>query len=80
MSDAEVLNEIQDGLNKANVLTLKDLKATTIAGTIPTAITDSEASTTCVHPAKEQMQVSECGMYTMEDPLSQTNKNSDKIF
>ena len=38
MSDAEVLNEIQDGLNKANVLTLKDLNAVTTAGTIPTTI------------------------------------------
>ena len=31
MSDDEVLDEIQDGLNEAEALTLKDIKATTIA-------------------------------------------------
>ena len=80
MNDNEVLNEMQDGLNEADVLTLKDLKAVTIAGTIPTAIADSGASTTCVQPTEEQMQVSECGLYTWDNLLSQTNKKSDKIF
>ena len=51
MSDNEVLDKMKNGLDEANVLTLKDLNAATIAGTIPTAITDSGASTTCVQPA-----------------------------
>ena len=40
MSDGEVLDEIQDGIDDADVLTLRNLKATTIIGTIPTAIAD----------------------------------------
>ena len=51
LRDNEVPDKMKDGLNKANVLTLEDLKAATIAGKIPTAITDSGASTTCVQPA-----------------------------
>jgi hypothetical protein len=48
MSDDELLNEMQDGLDKADVLTLKALNAATITGTIPTAIADSRAPATCV--------------------------------
>ena len=40
MSDNEVLNEMQDGLEKTDVLTIKDLKAAIIARTIPIAIAD----------------------------------------
>ena len=63
MSDNEVLNEMQDGLDEADVLTMKSLKAATIARAIPTTIADSGAFTTCVQPAEEQMQASECGQY-----------------
>ena len=58
MSDDEVLDEIQDGLDNSDALTLKDLKAATTAREIPTAIADSGASTTCVQQAEEQMQAS----------------------
>ena len=58
MSDNEVLNEMQDRLAEADVLTLKDLKAVTIAGTIPTAIADLGASMTSVEPAEERIQAS----------------------
>ena len=71
---------MQDGHDKADMLTLKDLKAATIAGTILTVIADSGASTTCVQPVEEQIQASECGLYTWDEPLSQMNKKSDKIF
>ena len=74
MSDKEVLNTMQDGLNEAGVFALKDLKAVTIAGTIPTTISDSGASTTCAQPAGEQIQASECGLCTWYDPLIKTNK------
>jgi hypothetical protein len=50
MSDDKVLDEMQDGLNDADALTLEDLKTATIARAIPTAIVDSGASTTCVQP------------------------------
>ena len=40
MSDIEVLNEMQGGFDKADVLTPNDLKVTTIAGTVPTTIAD----------------------------------------
>ena len=49
---------MQDGRNDANTLTLKDLKAATIARAIPTTIADSGASTTCIQPAEEQIQAS----------------------
>ena len=64
MSDDEVLDKMQVRLNDADALTLKDLKAVTIARAIPTAIADSGASTTCIQPAEEPMQASECGQYT----------------
>ena len=80
MSDDKVLEEMQDGLDNADALTLKDLKAATISRAIPTAIADSGASTTCVQPKEEQMQASECGKYTWDDPLSATNTKSDKVF
>ena len=80
MNNNEELNEMQDGLDNADALTLEDLKAVTIARAIPTTIADSGASTTCVQPAEEQMQASECGQYTWDNPLSTTNKKSNKIF
>ena len=80
MSDDEVLEEMQDGLDDADALTLEDLKTATISQAIPTAIADSGASTTCVQPKEEQMQASECGKYTWDDPLSATNTKSDKVF
>ena len=48
MSDDKVLDKMQDGLDAADALTLKDLKAATIARAIPTAIADSGAPTICV--------------------------------
>ena len=80
MSDNEVRNEIQDGLGKANMLTMKDFKATTIARTIQSTIADSGASKTCVQPTEEQMQASECGQYTWDGPSNISNEKSDKIF
>ena len=50
-----MLDKMQDGLDDADALTLEDLKTATIARAIPTAITDSGASTTCFQPAEEQM-------------------------
>ena len=63
-SDDGVSDKMKDGLDEAVVLTLKDLKAATISGKMPTAIVDSGASTTCVQPSKEQRQESECVMDT----------------
>ena len=60
MSDGEVTEEMEDGLDKVNVLTLKELKEATSTRKISTAITDSGASKTCVQPAEEQIQESEC--------------------
>ena len=73
---------MENSLNKANVLTLQDLEAFTISRNISTAITDSRASTNCVHPTEEQMQMQEpeCGLYTWDNPLSETNQQSDKII
>ena len=80
LSDNEVTEEIKNNLDKANVLTLKEIKEATIARKIPTAIVKSGASTICVQPAEEQMQKSECSLYTWDNSLSKTNKKSNKIF
>ena len=80
MSNDEVLDEMQDGLDDADTLTLEDLKAATTSRAIPTAIADSGAFTTRVQPKEEQMQASECGKYTWDDPLSATNTKSNKVF
>ena len=56
MSDGEVLDEMQNGLDNADALTLEDLKTVTIATAIPTAIADSGAFTIGVQPKEEQMQ------------------------
>ena len=39
------------------------LKKATHNGEIPSAITDTGASATCVQPTTEQIQISECGEY-----------------
>ena len=53
MRDNKVLNNMQDELGEDIVLILKDLNATTIAGTILTAIADSGVSLTCIQPTEE---------------------------
>ena len=56
------------------------MRTATIAGKIPTMVIDSGASSTCVKPPEEEMQVSECGEYAWDDPLTKTGEKSDKIF
>ena len=59
-----MLDELKENLDKADMLTLKDLKAATIAGKIRAAITDSGAFTAYAKPPEEQMQESESVLYT----------------
>lgn len=74
-SDNEVVEETEDSLDKANILTLKELKDMTIVRNILMTITNPEESMTCVQPATHQMQESECGNYILDAPLSGTGKN-----
>ena len=71
---------MQGKLDKATMLSMKDLNTATIASTILTAIMDLGAFTTYVQPTEEQVQVSECGQYIWNDPLSITNEKSDTFF
>ena len=44
------------------------LKRATLNGDVPSAITDTGASATCVQPSTEQIQLSECGVYGWAGP------------
>ena len=64
--------ETQEGVNAEDAAaeeavrsktTDEQLRQETIDGTIPTIISDSGASSTCVQPETEQLQMSECGAY-----------------
>ena len=59
----------------------EQLRQATIDGTIPTIIADSGASSTCVQPATEQLQMSKCGAYKWTGaPFTMTGEKSNKIF
>ena len=48
---------------------------------VHTAVVDSGASTTCVIPADEQKQLSECGGFQIKpDAFTVTDRKSDKTF
>ena len=49
LSDGGVAEEMQDGLDKTNVLTLKEHKEATNTRKIPTSIADSEVRVWVVH-------------------------------
>jgi hypothetical protein len=75
--------EAREEVNKEEtiILTDYDLRAATIDGTVPTVIVDSGASSTCVKPADQQMQTSECGEYTWQGPpFTATGEDSNKLF
>jgi hypothetical protein len=75
--------EAREEVNKEEtiILTDDDLRAATIDGTVPTVIVDSGASSTCVKPADQQMQTSECGEYTWQGPpFTATGEDSNKLF
>ena len=80
LSDDEVVKEMEDGLDKANIITLEELnKEATSTKNIPTAIMDSRASTACVQPVEEQMQKSEYVLYTWDGPLNETKKSATRF-
>ena len=64
LSVEEEAEEIEDSLDETSVLILKEIKDTTVTRKIPTAIADSGAFTPCVQPTEEQIQKSECCLYT----------------
>ena len=51
------------GCGYSSKLTEQQMKQATINRTIPTAVVDSGASTTCAKPEEGEMQESECGGY-----------------
>ena len=69
------------GCGYSKKLTKEQIRKATINRTIPTAVVDSGASSTCVKPAEEQAQESVCGGYKWTGPSYQTTgKKSNKIF
>ena len=68
------------GLLKEDQLSREELRRATIEGTIPTAISDSGAFTTCLQPIEEQAQESECGRYKWDPPFISTGEKSSKVF
>ena len=63
LGDDEMLEEMDSSLIQDDQLTKEELKRATIKGSIPTMITDSGTSTTCIQLEEEQGQESECGQY-----------------
>ena len=61
-------------------LSAAQLRVATIAGKIPTIVLNSGDLSSCVKPPQEEMQVSECGEYEWDDPLTATGELSDKTF
>ena len=77
---AEVAAAFQ-GCGYATKLTKNQIKNATIKRSIPTAVVDSGASSTCVKPAGEEAQESECGGYRWAGPPCRpTGKKSRKVF
>ena len=69
------------GCGYSATLTTQQIKQATVARSIPTAVVDSGASTTCVKPAEEEMQESECGNFKWKAPAHyKTGNKSNKIF
>ena len=80
LEEAELAAAFQ-GCEYFNKLTGKQIKDATIAQTIPKAVVDSGASSTCVKPKEEEMQTSECGGFEWQGPpCAKTGKKSNKIF
>ena len=80
LSDEEMLEEMGSGLIQDDHLTKEELKRVTSEGSIPTMISGSGASTTCIHPEEKQGQKSECGWYKRDAPFIKTEQESDRIF
>ena len=69
------------GCGYSRMITEKQIKKATVNRTIPTAVVDSGASSTCVKPAEEEAQESVCGGYKWIGPLYlPTGKKPNKIF
>ena len=69
------------GCGYATKLTKKQIRNATITRSIPTAVVDSGASSTCVKPAEEETQESECGGYRWTGrPCQLTGRKSSKVF
>ena len=80
LEKAEVAAAFQ-GCGYTSKLTSTQIKNATIKRTIPTAVVDSGASSTCVKPAEEETQESECGGYRWtRPPCRPTGKKSRKVF
>ena len=70
------------GCGYSTKLTEHQIKQATINRTIPMAVVNSGASTTCVKPEEENMQDSECGGYNWKAPSHQKTgkKNPTKYL
>jgi hypothetical protein len=55
-------------------LSAAQLQKATITGKIPAIVLDSEVSSSCVKPPREEMQVSECGEYEWDAQFTATRK------
>ena len=81
LKENAVLAATFQGCGYSAKLTTQQIKQATIARTIPTAVVDSGASTTCAKPEEEEMQESECGGYKWSAPAHyKTGNKSNKIF
>ena len=81
LKEDAVLAATFQGCGYSAKLTTQQIKQATIARTIPTAVVDSGASTTCAKPEEEEMQESECGGYKWSAPAHcKTGNKSNKIF
>ena len=71
----------RQGYGHQAILTEQEIKAATLAGTIPTAVVDSGASSTCVKPEGDQNQRLEYGRYKWKGLLfEKTGEKSKKLF
>ena len=69
------------GYGYSTQLTKEQIKKATVKRSIPTAVVDSGASSTCAKPAEEETQESECGGYRWAGPPCQpTGRKSSKVF
>ena len=69
------------GCGYSTKLTKKQIRNATVKRSIPTAVVDSGASSTCVKPAEDATQESECGGYHWTGPSYQpTGRKSNKVF
>ena len=81
-SESGVAAEMADGLNEqAEDKLRQQLRQATIEGSVPTAIVDTGASTSCVKPANEQPTTSEYGRFQWQGPsFTETGTKSTKVF